>query len=50
MERDELRRSEGRGGHRRESYLRGCTAKEAWARMASYQRFRYPDLGQVFNL
>ena len=33
-----------------EMYLNGGTAQEAWRRLASYQKFRYPDLGQVFNV
>jgi hypothetical protein len=33
-----------------EMYLNGGTAKQAWSRLKSYKKFRYPDLGQVFNV
>ena len=33
----------------REMYLKGISAKQAWARLKNYQRFHFPDLGQVFN-
>ena len=33
----------------REMYLKDISAKDAWSRLKSYQSFRYPDLGQVFN-
>ena len=31
-------------------YLRGCSAREAWAQLSSWQRARHPDLGVVFNI
>jgi subtilisin family serine protease len=33
-----------------EMYLSDCAAVEAWQRLTDYRRFRYPDLGIVFNV
>lgn len=33
-----------------EMYLTKSTAHAAWKRLSSYQRYRFPDLGVVFNL
>ena len=44
-----FRRTEGGRHGRPEMYLTKISAKDAWARLRNYQRFHYPDLGQVFN-
>jgi hypothetical protein len=33
-----------------EQYLRNSSARDAWTRLSSYQNYRYPDLGIVFNV
>jgi subtilisin family serine protease len=33
-----------------EMHLTDCTARQAWTRLSNYQRYRYPDLGTVFNV
>jgi len=38
------------GAIAREMYLSGGTARDAWKRLSSFQRFRYPDLGVVVNV
>ncbi len=38
------------GAIAQEMYLTGATAKDAWTRLSDYQRYRYPDLGTVFNV
>ena len=30
-------------------YLTQSSAREAWERLSDYQRYRFPDLGIVFN-
>jgi subtilisin family serine protease len=32
------------------SGVAGDTARQAWARLSDWQRYRYPDLGTVFNI
>jgi hypothetical protein len=32
------------------SGVAGDTARAAWERLSDWQRYRYPDLGIVFNL
>jgi subtilisin family serine protease len=34
----------------REMYLTGVDARTAWTRLSDYRRYRYPDLGTVFNV
>ncbi len=57
LERDELRRAEGRRGHRPgDVSQRGpgdegsISADQAWRRLSSHQRLRLPDLGVVVNV
>jgi hypothetical protein len=38
------------GAIAQEVYLNATSAREAWASLSAYQRYRYPDLGTVFNL
>lgn len=38
------------GAIAQEMYLTGASAATAWNRLSDYQRYRYPDLGTVFNL
>jgi hypothetical protein len=33
-----------------EVYLSGGTAASAWHRLSDWKKFRYPDLGIVFNI
>jgi subtilisin family serine protease len=34
----------------REMYLTGVDARTAWKRLSDYRRYRFPDLGTVFNV
>ena len=33
-----------------EMYLTASTPRDTWKRLSNYQRYRYPDLGTVFNV
>ena len=33
-----------------EMYLTTSTPRDAWKRLSNYQRYRFPDLGTVFNV
>jgi subtilisin family serine protease len=33
-----------------EMYVTGSAARDVWARLSNHQRYRYPDLGTVFNV
>jgi hypothetical protein len=37
------------GAVAQEMYVTQCAARDAYLRLADYRRFRYPDLGVVFN-